>query len=198
VTFRRGAAFLALLSLLLLLAAGLGYLAGRRTESSRVDSAPVVQAVRKVARLATVEMEVADVVRYEDVRKILVFDIPKNAVLRVRGRVLGGFDLERGFSVDVDAAARHLRVRMPAPGIMAVDERVEWFSETSGWLNPITPDDRTRWGTWARGALGRAARDAGLFGRAETHARELFSAAAAAFGWSAETTFASGIAPPSP
>ncbi len=197
-TFRRGASFLALLALLLGLAAGVGYLLGRRAETSRVDSAPVVHAVKKVARLATVEMEVADVVRFEDVKTILVFDIPKNAVLRVRGRVLGGFDLERGFSVEADPASRHLKVRMPAPGIVAVDERVEWFSETSGWLNPITPDDRTRWGTWARGALGRAARDAGLFGKAEAHARELFSASAAAFGWTAETSFAAESARPAP
>ena len=190
-TERRGTGPLALLALLLVLAIGLGYLLGRRTGTSRVDSAPVVQAVKKVARLATVEMEVADVVRFEDVKTILVFDIPKNAVLRVRGRVLGGFDLEKGFAVDADARSRQLKVRMPAPGIVAVDERVEWFSETSGWLNPITPDDRTRWGVWARGTLGRAARDAGLFGKAEAHARELFSAAASAFGWSAETSFAS-------
>jgi hypothetical protein len=197
VTERRGA-FLALLALLLGLAVGLGYLLGRRGEAMRADSAPVVQAVKKVARLATVEMEVADVVRFEDVKTILVFDVPKNAVLRVRGRVLGGFDLEKGFSVEADVASRRLTVRMPAPGIVAVDERVEWFSETSGWLNPITPDDRTRWGTWARGALGRAARDAGLFGKAETYARELFSAAAAAFGWSAETSFQAENPRPSP
>jgi len=196
VTERRGAGSLALPALLLVLAVGLGYLLGRRAETSRVDSAPVVQAVKKIARLATVEMEVADVVRFEDVKTIFVFDIPKNAVLRVRGRVLGGFDLEKGFAVEADAGARRVRVRMPAPGIVAVDERVEWFSETSGWLNPITPDDRTRWGAWARGALGRAARDAGLFGKAETHARELFSAAAAAFGWSAETSFAAENARP--
>lgn len=197
-TGRRGVAFLALLALLLGVAVGLGYLLGRRAETSRVDSAPVVQAVKKVARLATVEMEMADVVRFEDVKTIFVFDVPKNAVLRVRGRVLGGFDLEKGFSVEADAASRRLTVRMPAPGIVAVDERVEWFSETSGWLNPITPEDRTRWGTWARGALGRAARDAGLFGKAEAHARELFSGAAAAFGWTAETSFAAESGRPSP
>ena len=41
---RRGAGSLALLALLLLLAAGLGYVLGHRAEKSRVDSAPVVQA----------------------------------------------------------------------------------------------------------------------------------------------------------
>src|SRR5690349_12704257 len=73
---------------------GLGTLFGRSRSARRAeDSAPVVEAVKKVARLATVEMQVADVVKYEEVRKIVVFDVPKNATLRLRGTVLGGFDL---------------------------------------------------------------------------------------------------------
>ena len=57
----------------------------RPNEKRRVDSAPVVQAVRNVAKLATVEVEIADVIRYEEVRTILLFDIPKNATLGLAG-----------------------------------------------------------------------------------------------------------------
>src|SRR5512132_3943005 len=82
-----------------------GFLLGRwRTRREAVSSAPGVQAVRRTARLAAVEMEIADVVRYEEVKTVLVFDIPKNATLRLRGKVIGGFDLERGFDVEADAA----------------------------------------------------------------------------------------------
>ena len=105
-----------------------------------MSSAPVVQAVRRIARLATVEMEIADVVRYEEVKTILVFDIPKNATLRLRGKVIGGFDLAHGFDVDADTARRRVVVRLPAPQVLAIDDRLEWFDERSGWLNPITPD----------------------------------------------------------
>jgi hypothetical protein len=75
---------------------GLGYLVGRRARGGgRVDSAPVVEAVRRVAKLATVEMQVADVVHYQEVKTFLVlFDFPKNATLRLKGTVLGGFDLD--------------------------------------------------------------------------------------------------------
>jgi len=159
---------------------------GARREA--VSSAPVVQAVRRIARLATVEMEIADVVRYEEVKTILVFDIPKNATLRLRGKVIGGFDLERGFDVEANAGQRLILVRLPAPQILAVDDRLEWFDEHSGWLNPITPSDRTHWTQWARGALARAAKDGGLFEKSAAHARDLFTDAASAFGWSAEVT----------
>ncbi|MDL2717017.1 MAG: DUF4230 domain-containing protein [Acidobacteriota bacterium] len=168
---------------------GTGYLLGRwRTRRDAVSSAPVVQAVRRIARLSTVEMEIADVVRYEEVRTILVFDIPKNATLRLRGKVTGGFDLGHGFDVEADASRHRIVVRLPAPQILSIDDRLEWFDERSGWLNPITPADRTRWTQWARAALSRAAKDAGLFEKSAAHARDLFTDAAAAFGWSAEVT----------
>jgi hypothetical protein len=167
-----------------------GYLLGRwRTRREAVSSAPVVQAVRRIARLATVEMEIADVVRYEEVKTVLVFiDIPKNATLRLRGKVTGGFDLEHGFDVETDATRNRIVVRLPAPQILSVDDRLEWFDERSGWLNPITPADRTRWTQWARAALSRAAKDAGLYEKATSHARDLFTDAAAAFEWTAEVT----------
>ena len=97
---------LAVAALLALLAAlGAGYWIGSRTLRSdvlHVDSAPVVRAIRSVAKMATVQIEVADVIRYEEVRTIVVFDVPKNATLRLRGTVLGGFDLETGFAVNVE------------------------------------------------------------------------------------------------
>jgi len=176
-----------------------GFLLGRwRTRRDAASAAPVVQAVRRIARLATIEMEIADVVRYEEVKTVLVFDIPKNATLRLRGKVMGGFDLARGFDVEADATRRVVVVRLPAPQVLAVDDRLEWFDERSGWLNPITPDDRTRWTQWARGALARAAKDAGILEKSAAHARDLFTDAASAFGWTAEVTVNGARVPPTP
>lgn len=67
-----------------------------------------------------------------------------------------------------------------------MDPRFEWFDESSGLFNPITPQDRNRWLLWARGQLGRAARQAGIETKANEHARQLLAAAADAFGWTAE------------
>jgi hypothetical protein len=165
----------------------LGFFAGKAA-SRGPASAPVVTAVKRIARLATVQMEISDVLRVEEVKTILVFDVPKNATLRLRGKVLGGFDLDKGFDVTADEARRVVRVALPVPQVLSVDDRLEWFDEKSGFLNPITPDDRTRWTTWARASLAKSAKDAGLYDAAKSHARDLFSDAAAAFGWTAEVT----------
>lgn len=175
---------------------------GRRSASEgRISSAPVVLAIKRIAQLATVEVEVADIVRYEEVRTILVFDFPKGATLRLRGRVMGGFDMEsHDFQVRADPVRKIVRVRLPPPRLLALDPRIEWFEEKGGWINPITPADRNRWMLWARGALGRAARDAGIEARAVEHARELLDGSAQAFGWRAQIEIVGGEPkmPPTP
>jgi hypothetical protein len=188
------------LAALVLAAAALwgAFALGKRfAEQQHISSAPVVKAMRRIAQLATVEVEVADVVHYEEIKTLLVFDFPKGATLRLRGRVLGGFDLEGpDFAVTADAPARTIRVRLPRPRLLALDPRFEWFEEKSGWINPIKPEDRNRWMLWARGALGRAAKDAGIEGKAIEHARELLQGSAQAFGWSADVTVVGGIPVP--
>jgi len=171
-----------------------------RRESRSVSAAPVVAAVKKIAQLATVEAEISDVLHFEEVKSFLIFDFPKNATIRMRGRVIAGFDLTAPeFGVDPDAAGRRLRIRLPAPRILAIDPRLEWFDETSGIINPITPQDRTRWMLWARGQLARAAKNSGIEERAVAHARELLSGAAEAFAWTAEVQgVATGVATPVP
>jgi len=143
--------------------------------------------MRTIAQLATVEIQVSDVVRYEEVKTILLLDFPKSATLRLRGRVLGGFDLASpDFRVEPESVRRAVRVRLPRPRLLAIDPRFEWFDEKDGWINPITTEDRNRWMVWARGALGRAAKDAGLETRAAEHARALLGAGAKALGWTAD------------
>lgn len=159
---------------------------GHRVARPTYRSGPVVEAVRKVAKLATVEMEVSDVLRFEEVRTILVIDIPKSAVVRLHGRVTAGFDLMTGFTVVADDDTKTVRVMLPRPQILSVEERVEWFNESSGWLNPVTIADRNRWISWARGSLGRAARSRGIMEKAEHNARDLILGAAEALGWKGE------------
>ena len=169
----------------------------RPADSRTASAAPVVTAIRRIAQLSTVEIQISDVVRYEEAKHFLVFEFPKSATIRLRGRVLGGFDLAGpAFQIEPDVASRRVRVVLPRPRILAIDPRFEWFDEKSGFLNPITPQDRTRWLLWARGQLGRAARQAGIEAKAEDHARALLSATADAFGWKADVRLTEPSAAP--
>ena len=164
-----------------------------RTETSRVGSAPVVTAIEKIARLSTIEVRISDVVRYEEVKSFLFLDFPKSATLRIRGAVVGGFDLQRdGVKIAARPGERVVKIELPRPRILSIDPSLEWFDERSGIFNPITPQDRNRWFLWAKASLARAARDAGLDEKAKEHAVELLSGASEAFGWKAQVAFADG------
>ena len=177
----------------------LSQLSRARSESKSVSAAPIVSAIRKIAQLATVEAQISDVLRFEEVKSFLIFDFPKTATIRMRGRVIAGFDLAAPeFRVEPDGASRRIRVTLPAPRILAIDPRLEWFDETSGIFNPITPQDRTRWMLWARGQLARAAKDSGIEARAVEQAREMLSGTAEAFGWRVEVSSARGGEPTPP
>jgi hypothetical protein len=116
-------------------------------ETRQASAAPVVMAVRHIAQFSTVEVQVSDVVRYEEAKYFLIFEFPKSATLRLRGRVLGGFDLDNGsFRVVPDGARRVVRVRLPQPRILAVDPRFEWFDETAG--STRSPAGPPRWMLW--------------------------------------------------
>lgn len=155
----------------------------------------MVTAIEKIARLATVEVRISDVVRYEEVKSFLFLDFPKSATLRVRGSVVGGFDLQKdGVKISARAGERVVKIELPRARILSIDPSLEWFDEKSGIFNPITPQDRNRWFLWAKGSLARAARDAGLEEKARDHAQQLLSGVSEAFGWKAEVTFANGPA----
>ena len=171
----------------------------RHAPPDRAESSPVVMAMNKIARLATIEVQVSDVVRYEEFKSFLFLTFPKSATLRVRGSVLGGFDLQRdGVSIVAHPDTRKVEIRMPRPSILAVDPKLEWFDEKSGMFNPITPADRTRWMAWARTSLARTARQTGMDAKAEEQARKLLAGAAEALGWKADVAFATGPPPPLP
>ena len=160
-------------------------------ETRRADAAPVVNAIRKIAHLATVEAQISDVVRFEEMKSFLIFDFPKTATIRMRGKAIAGFDLESpDFRVRTDEGNRRLEIELPPPRILAIDPRLEWFDEDSGLFNPITPQDRTRWMLWARGQLARAAKNSGIEARAIEHARELLAATGSALGWTVVVTSA--------
>ena len=163
-------------------------------ESRRADAAPVVAAIKKIAHLATVEVQIADVLRFEELKSFLIFDFPKSATMRMRGKAIAGFDLQSpDFQIRTDTGKGVVEVDLPPPRILAIDPRLEWFDEKSGLFNPITPEDRTRWMLWARGQLARAAKDAGIEAKAIEHARELLAATGAALGWTVEVKAAGRI-----
>ena len=163
-------------------AAPLRHLAGETSVSQSV----VVEQTRAVARLVTSETTLRDVVTYENSR----LGSTKRSLVVVTGKVLTGFDLDRGTEVTVDHPGHRIRINLPPPAVMGVEiTELKTYDEARGLWNPFRPADRDTIFTLARRQLVQAAGEVELARHAEESARRLLQAVVQADGYVTEVTF---------
>lgn len=152
-----------------------------------VSQSVVVEQTRAVARLVTSETILRDVVTYENSR----LGSTKRSLVVVTGKVLAGFDLDRGTQVTVDNPARRIRITLPSPAVLGVEiTELRTYNEESGLWNRFQPSDRDTIFALARQQLVKAAGEIELARHAEESARRLLEATVRADGYTTEVTFA--------
>jgi hypothetical protein len=191
--------------LLVVIGAALGILGmravGKHTSSS--ESHTVVEGVRKVLQLATVEMQISDYQVRRDSKDLWGFvpvSCDKTIVAFYRGKITAGFKLEDrdwGLATSVDGVMKKITVRLPPPQIMGVDVKPpDLFLVNGSICNGIEPEDYQRLHADTRRAAERAAIGAGILTRAQANARQLLGELGRPFGWEVEVIVAE--APPAP
>ena len=152
-----------------------------------VSQAVVVEQTRAVARLVTSETVLRDVVTYENRR----LGSTKRSLVVATGKVLTGFDLDRGLEVTVDHPSRRIRITLPPPSVQAVEiSQLKTYDEQRGLWNPFHPSDRDTIFALARRQLVAAAGEVELARHAEESARRLLEATVRAEGYTTEVRFA--------
>jgi hypothetical protein len=199
---RAGPAILAIVAL-----AGLLWLGGRATGAAgrllpgrvttTVDHGVIVERTKAVARLVTSETVLRDVVVYQN----RLLGSTKRSLVVVTGKVLSGFDLDRGTEVRVDRDAKVVRVFLPPAAVLAVEVTdLKTYDEQRGLWNPFRPADRDTIFRLAREQLVRSAGEVELARHTEESARRLLEALVTADGYRTEVVFSGGRpgTPPGP
>jgi hypothetical protein len=172
--------------------AALGRLTGGETS---VSQAVVVEQTRAVARLVTSETMLRDVVIYQNRR----LGSTKRSLVVVTGKVLTGFDLDRGTEVTVDRPSRRIRITLPEPAVMGVEiTELKTYDEQRGLWNPFRPADRDTIFVLARRQLVEAAGELALARHAEESARRLLEATVHADDYTTEVGFGEASRPGDP
>jgi Protein of unknown function (DUF4230) len=160
-------------------------LPGRGTTT--VDHGVIVERTRAVARLVTSETTLRDVVVYQN----RLLGSTKRSLVVVTGKVLSGFDLDRGTEVRVDHEAKVVHVVLPPAAVLGVEiTDLRTYDEQQGLWNPFRPADRDSIFRLAREQLVRSAGEVELARHAEESARRLLEALVSADGYRTEVTFA--------
>jgi len=162
--------------------------------ATTVTQSVVVERMRAVARLVTSETTLRDVVVYQNSR----LGSTKRSLVVVTGRVLTGFDLDRGTEVRVDQPTRRIRVVLPPAAVLGVEvTELRTYDEQRGLWNPFRPSDRDSIFQLARRQLVATAGELALARHAEESARRLLPALVSVDGYTTEVTFGPAAALPS-
>jgi hypothetical protein len=154
-----------------------------------VDHGVIVERTRAVARLVTSETTLRDVVVYQN----RLLGSTKRSLVVVTGKVLSGFDLDRGTEVEVDHEAKVVHVVLPPAAVLGVEVTdLRTYDEQRGLWNPFRPADRDSIFHLAREQLVRSAGEVELAKHTEESARRLLEALVSADGYRTEVTFADG------
>ena len=159
-------------------------LSGR--ERTSVTHSMIVDRVRAVAKLVTSETTIRDVVVYKNTW----YGSTKQSLVVVTGRLLAGIDMQQGTDVSIDDATKHIEIRLPKAGIMALEiSDMKTYDERGGLWNPFTPADRDNILRLARGQIMRSAEQLSVTAHAEKSAAELLTNLFSTDGYTASVRF---------
>lgn len=144
----------------------LGIWVGRQAgrQPAELTESVVLAQVRQIAKLATIEHYITDIVTFEEPSPWPIFGKDRKALVIARGKVLAGFDLEKPISCRIQSPGTNTLValRLPAPEIIAVDPTYQYYD-----LQNLTKDQNQWLLGRAKRTLVTAAQKAGVFEDAE-------------------------------
>jgi hypothetical protein len=160
--------------------------------STTITQSVVVERMREVAQLVTSETTLRDVVLYQNSR----LGSTKRSLVVVTGRILTGFDLDRGTEVRVEQAGRRIHLPLPRAAVLGVEvTELKTYDEERGLWNPFRPADRDSIFRLARRQLVATAGELALTRHAEESARRLIPALVAVEGYTTDVSFGPGTPP---
>ena len=187
--------------LLLFLVFGAGFWVGRTWSFGGSDAGPeeeaqvLVEKIRQVSKLVTIEGDFVEYYDYENRPSFynshywITDQFKKTVQLRVRAKVLVGYDLHN-IRVDAYPEERRIVIRnLPEPEILAVDHQVDFFDKEATVFWPLSDEDYLNVSKGAEDQIRKAALKSDLIPRAKTEGNELFDIMAFMVtntGWSLE------------
>jgi len=142
-------------------------------ETSKAEATVLLEQVRKVTKLVTVEGDVSEIYNSTKTRNVTLYlplpavlGFDKKATVQVEGTVLVGYDLEQ-LRIDVDEASRTITIgNLPEPEIIAIDHELTYRNLEESWFNSFSAEDYSALNREAKARLRDEALKSKLMGEA--------------------------------
>ncbi len=153
------------------------------------QSQVLLEKVRKVAKLVTVEGHFSEIYSYKDFWGYDFSPFRKKALLRINATVQVGYDLEK-MQIDMDVDQRRILIsNLPDPEILSIDHSIDYYDIQEGTFNYFTPEDYTLLNQRAKAFIREKARRSELFEMAARQGNEMLEIIefmAESAGWTVE------------
>lgn len=137
-----------------------------------VNQRILMERVRKVAKLITVEGEFSNIHQYNDSYWSDVSFFRKKALIKVKARVSMGYDLKKA-TFEIDEENKVLRVRnLPDPEVLSIDHDLQYYNIQEGAFNSFTEEELSSIGVVAKRKLRQEALEGPLMQQAREEGLE--------------------------
>lgn len=133
----------------------------------------LLEKIKTVAKLVTVEGYFSEVYSYEDYWKYDIGLFQKRALIRVKGKVSVGYDLAK---MDIEALPLEKTLiisNLPDPEIISIDHDLDYYDITEGTFNSFTTSDYNKMNKNAKAKIRDQAGQSDIFLAAEKQSNNM-------------------------
>jgi len=160
----------------------------RSKEVTLHQSTVLLEKIRSVSKLVSVEGEFAEIYKYENTKErfLSLVSSKKKALIVINAKAQIGYDLKK---VQIDSDVNHKRIiltNFPQPEILSIEPELEFYDIKNGMFNSFSPDDLTTLNNEAKNHIRDKIPESGLMETAQKEALQavlLIESIVATIGW---------------
>ncbi|MFK7813446.1 MAG: DUF4230 domain-containing protein [Maribacter sp.] len=152
------------------------------------QSTVLLEKIRSVSKLVSVEGEFAEIYKYENTKErfLSLVSSKKKALIVINAKAQIGYDLKKvQIESDVDTK-RIILTNFPQPEILSIEPELEFYDIKNGMFNSFSPDDLTTLNNEAKNHIREKIPESGLMETARKEALQavlLIESIVATIGW---------------
>jgi len=174
---KKGITILGLLILILMVFFGTRYWYTKDSMTVMQESDVLLEKIRTVTKLITVEGQFSEIYDYKDYWKYDISPFRKQALVRIKATVSVGYDLN---NINIESFPNEKKIvisELPEPTILNLDHDLSYYDITQGTFNTFTTDDYNKINENAKQLIREKAEASQLFEAAQKQGNELLDIA---------------------
>ena len=117
----------------------------RNKERTRQQSTVLLERIKSVCQLITIEGDFAEIYNYESTRDrfLSLISSKKRALIVINAKARIGYDLKKIYLHSDTENKKIVLTNFPQPEVLSIEPELEFYDIKNGLFNPFTPKDLT-------------------------------------------------------